>query len=317
MVKKTLRQLFEAMYHGKYDFTDFAGGVVSDNYEIIFADDRKIYKPNQKLKKYHTFLNLFWFDKFRINSEVVYSYRKGVNVFDAVSKHTESKYFFQTDIAKFFPSINDNLIRRTILENLNVIPVLDAGLYVDRVVDLVTIEGALPVGFATSPPISNACLRRFDDILQSYCLKNDLIYTRYADDLIISSNQKESLDGIEESIESLLRSAVGDKMSLHRGKTKFTHVGGKIKLLGMVILPNKTISVDIKFKRQIEVILHYYLTDRAKFLNLVEADLNGGMEKISGYLGYINTVDKNYLNKLRKKYGVTVVDMFLHYSPKK
>jgi len=85
----------------------------------------------------------------------------------------------------------------------------------------------------------------------------------------------------------------------------------------MVILPNGKVSVDIKFKRQIEVLLHFYLTDRAKFFLLVESDLAGGMERISGYLSYINTVDKEYLNKLRKKYGATLVDMFLHYTPKR
>jgi RNA-directed DNA polymerase len=305
------------MYHGKYDFTDFAEGVISDNYEIIVAGDRKIYSPNKKLKKYHTFLNLFWFGKFRNNSEVVYSYRKGVNVFDAVSKHVNSKYFFQTDIAKFFPSISDDLVRKTILENLDLLPVLDANIYMDRVVDLVTVDGALPVGFSTSPPISNACLKEFDDVLQKYSMEHGLIFTRYADDLIISSKSKESLIGIDCVVEELLKSSVDVNMSLHKGKTKFTKVGSKIKLLGMVILPNQTVSIDIKFKRQIEVILHYYITDKSKFLNLVESDIEGGMQRISGYLAYVNTVDKNYLDKLRKKYGATIVDMFLHYTPEK
>ncbi|MET3105628.1 RNA-directed DNA polymerase [Oxalobacteraceae bacterium GrIS 2.11] len=318
MIKKPLKQLFEAMYHGKYDFLDFVEGNIKENFDIFTIDDRKICRPNKKLKKYHSFLNLFLFENFRINPSVVYSYRKGVNVFDAVSQHSASKHFFQTDIAKFFPSIDADLIRKTLSENLDVVQVIDANDYVDRIVDLVTVDNSLPIGFATSPPISNACLFVFDNMLHDYCMSKNLVYTRYADDLIISTKNRDELEGIADQVEQRLFDAFAQKkMALHQGKTKFTHVGAKVKLLGMVILPNGTVSVDMKFKKQIEVILHFYITDRTKFLALVDSDLNAGMEKISGQLGYINTVDKNYLNKLRKKYGATVVDMFLHYSPTK
>lgn len=317
MVKKSLKQLFEAMYHGNYDFDDFLSCNVRDDFDVFVVDERDICRPNKKLKKYHTFLNLFWFERFQTNMSVVYSYRKGVNVYHAVSKHANSKHFFQTDIAKFFQSIDVALIRKTIISNVDLVPVADARLYIDRILDLVTVDGVLPVGFATSPPISNACLFEFDNLLQAYCVNKGLIYTRYADDLIISSNSREDLADLSEKVQEVLIQTCGDKMELHRGKTKVTHVGSKIKLLGMVILPNGSVSVDIKFKSKIEVILHFYSTDREKFLNFVDSDIGGGLERISGYLGYINTVDKNYLNKLRRKYGVTVVDLLLHYSPDK
>jgi hypothetical protein len=84
----------------------------------------------------------------------------------------------------------------------------------------------------------------------------------------------------------------------------------------MVILPNGKVSVDIKFKKEAEVKLHYYLTNKDKFTEITGPDFNSAVEKISGQLNYVNTVDPGYLDKLRKKYGATIVDMFLHKSDK-
>lgn len=316
MNTKPLKLLFEAMYHGKYDVQDFLAGDIRKDFDVITVNGRTIFRTNKKLKTYHTFLNLFLFEKFKINSSVVFSYRKGVNVVDAVSRHALSKHFFQADLSNFFSSIDASLVRSTIEANVGDTPIADVQHHLDRIMELVLVDGSLPIGFATSPTISNACLFEFDNALQKYCDDKELIYTRYSDDLIVSSKRRDDLVGIEEIVKKFLTEFFGGKMSLNEEKTKFTHVGSKIKLLGMVILPNGKVTVDMKWKKQIEVFLHFYLKDRAKFFLMVESDLASGLERISGYLSYINTVDKDYLNKLRKKYGATVVDMFLHHSAK-
>lgn len=47
-----------------------------------------------------------------------------------------------------------------------------------------------------------------------------------------------------------------------------------------------------------------------------EVDDEKAIKKFSGLINYVNTVDPAYLDKLRKKYGLTIVDMFIHKSPK-
>lgn len=316
MKKKPLESLFEAMYHGKYDFNDFANCDISANYEEINKKERIIQKPNKKLKAYHTFLNLFLFDYLSVNTKVVFSYRKGVSTYDAVSKHSRSKYFFQTDIARFFPSIDSDLIKKTILGSCELSPISDIDVFLERVFDFVVVKNQLPMGFSTSPPISNACLFNFDNDLEKYCSNHNLIYTRYSDDLIISSGAKGGVDGVDLKVDAILQNSFGGKLTLNAAKSKFTHPGGKIKVLGMVILPNGKITVDIKFKSNIEVLLHFYINDKEKFIDTVNGDMSAGIERITGYLNYVNTVDKSYLDKLRKKFGATIVDMFLHQSVK-
>lgn len=84
----------------------------------------------------------------------------------------------------------------------------------------------------------------------------------------------------------------------------------------MTILPNGMLTIDAKLKVEIEVLLHFYIKDKQKFLDKIQTDSASALIKLSGYLNYINTVDQNYLNKLRKKYGASVIDMFVRGSVK-
>ncbi|SDS42141.1 RNA-directed DNA polymerase [Pseudomonas asplenii] len=323
MVKKELGSIFEAMYHGKHNFQDFLTGNIEPHYKITTLKGMKIYRPDEKLKAYHKFLNLFVFDFLKINKDVVYSYRKGVNVVSAVKKHANNKHFFQTDLKNFFNSIDKELVRNTIHSNLEHIPISNLDKHLDRILELSTVEDKLPIGFSTSPIISNACLQKFDSVLEDYCASEDLIYTRYSDDIILSSGGNTRLYGIEAKVSEILRECFGGKLNLNPSKTKFSSVGNKIKILGMVILPNGTVTIDSKLKNTIEVLLHFYASDKEKFKDRLASEsskLKGensiGLLQISGYLNYVNTTDPNYLNKLRKKYGSVVVDAFIRGTVK-
>lgn len=315
MAKQTLESLFEAMYHGKHDYRDFIESPISNLFKKVRRKSRVFYKADDKLRAYHKFINLFVFDFLKINTDVVYSYRKGMNVIDAVKRHAYSRHFCQTDLKDFFGSIDADLIKSCILDNLDRIPVSDVDVHLERLVELVSFDGMLPPGFATSPPLSNACLYQFDNKADAYCRERGLIYTRYSDDIIISSSSGR-LYGLSETVEEILNECFGGRLKINAAKTKYTTVGGKIKLLGLVVLPNGDITIDAKLKTKIEVMLHYYLTDRSEFNKLIEKDSIKGVAALSGYLNYINTTDPSYLNKLRLKYGATIVDMFIRGSVK-
>jgi RNA-directed DNA polymerase len=315
MVNRDFRSAFDAMYHGKYDFEDFESGDVSEKFRKLPLNKKHIFEADQTLKIYHKFLNLFVFQWLEFNENCVYSYRKGMNVVDAVKKHACSKHFYQTDLNNFFGSIRSDLVRSSILGSIDRIPITDVQIYIDRIIELCTVSSRLPVGFSTSPLISNACLLNFDNEVERYCYENGLIYTRYSDDIIISGSERK-LYGTGDVIAEVLHRQFNDTLSINTSKTKYSSEGNKLKILGMMILPNGTITIDSKLKVDIEVLLHFFTKDKQKFLNKIEADSTTALAKVSGYLNYINTTDKVYLNKLRKKYGASVVDMFVRGSVK-
>jgi len=333
MTKQPLQMLFEAMYHGKLSFHDFLHSEMQQNYEAITLgaeDKRTIYKPKENLKTYHRFLNLFLFELLPINERVVFSYRKGVGAINAVEKHRNGKYFFQSDIRAFLHSIDSFLTKRIILAGADSCAISDIDKHIDRIIDLVCIDNSVPIGFPASAPLSNAVLFNFDNEIESICESLELKYSRYADDIIISGQNQNNLSGIDNVVQEKLHTFASENFFINRKKTRFFQVGGKIKILGMMILPNGAISVDTKKKRDIEVLLHFYLSDRNRFNQMIvdirtraKKDLedieDAGEDILSGNLNYVDSIDPEYTNKLRRKFGAATIDMLIHkgFSNKK
>lgn len=315
-MRKSLSNLLETIYHGKVTFDDFLNINVESHVTKIHSKKRTIYKVSDKLKLLHSFLNLVVFEYLKVNKDVLYSYIKGRNVIDAVQAHSSGKYFYTTDLETFFGSISSDMVKDRILASAAEIPVSDVLQYADRIVELVTIDSTLPIGFSTSPSISNACLYEFDNRVQNRTSELEVTYTRYADDIIFSSHSKESLATAIQLIEPILQELFGDKIRINQSKNRTISVGKKVKILGVNILPNGKLTVDRKIKDRVETTLHYFKTNRAKYEELLSENDDSKLERISGSLNYIKTIDPNYLNKLRKKYGSTTVDMFLRKSVK-
>ncbi|MBC5766062.1 RNA-directed DNA polymerase [Ramlibacter sp. GTP1] len=309
------------MFHGKQKFADFIGADVTSLYTTttprIGSKRRTLHMPSDKLRAYHEFLNLFVFEFLPVNTGVAFAYRKGVSAADAVRIHKHGRHFLVSDLADFFPSIDVSLVRATLVGGAMASPVEGLESNLDRILQLVCIDDALPLGFSTSPVLSNAVLFAFDTALQKECESRSLVYSRYSDDLIISGSDRDEVHGAGQIVEGLLREHFGEKLRLNPFKSKSLHVGSKVRLLGVVLLPNGKVTVDAKLRANIEVLLHFYLKDRAKFADFakkVTGEPDKAEARLSGWINYINAVDQEYLDKLRMKYGSALVDRFVHRS---
>lgn len=316
MIPRPLHQLFDAMYHGKFRFEEFLELKPEEHYSPVRWNSRTIYKPSKKLKEFHAFLNGFLLEYLSVNQSVSFAYRKGATLLQAVAPHARSRAFYQTDLERFFDSITSDLVR-SVLERA-VTPVSDLAEHIDHILGLLTINGKLPIGYSTSPMLSNACLLGFDERLASIGKERQWIYTRYADDIIISAEGRQAIEDASKVIESCLAAELGDGFTLNPSKTKLTTIGRKVKLLGLVILPNGAIAIDRDIRHKIESWLHFYVSDRSRLAKIFEDEQSEGMEeglqRLSGFVSYAYAADPSYLEKLRAKFGTTVIDSFLHRS---
>ncbi len=315
-IVKTLEQLFQTTFHSKQSFSDFLELDTSRECSVLKGPDREIIQPSEKLKAFHRFLNSFVFSYADICEEVVFSYRKGKNILDAVSPHAGSRYFLQTDLKDFFQSLNSDDVSFILERKIEKCPVTDIKTYIPRIVDLTTLENRLPVGFATSPPISNSCLLEFDEKLSAFSQSRSIIYTRYSDDLILSSDSKDSLIDALDFVHKNLNDIFNDRLRVNNAKTKFSTKGNKIKILGLSILPSGKVTVDKIIKDKIETLLYFYINDKNKFTQYSGKSFEKAIGNLSGQLTYIKTVDSDYIKKLRKKYGNHIIDIFYHKSVK-
>ena len=117
--KRSLREIFISTFHEKMSFQDFIQLDVGSEFQKFNLKRRTLYAPSPKLKQIHRFLNNTIFEFADYNTDVVFSYRKGVNIRDAVEKHSDNNFFFQTDLSNFYSNIHESDVSRALSNQLN------------------------------------------------------------------------------------------------------------------------------------------------------------------------------------------------------
>jgi hypothetical protein len=296
------------------DFNDFIDLDKMEYLEESTFKGREIvaYKDGfNKLRLLHRFLNEAVFNRISLMEDVVFSYRKKVNVFNCVYPHRDSNFIFKTDIRDFFSSFSSNFIERKLDVIFNDFIICDINEYLLKIVDVVSFKDILPMGFSTSPSLSNILFSNADIMLKSFSMDNDYIYTRYSDDIIISSKNEINKATLLTEVQKIIGSE-SDLFILNTDKTKLLRKGGVRKIMGVCIMPDGYISVDKTIKNNIETKLHY--VSRLSNVNSQDPELMEIKRYLSGMINYISTIDNGYINKLKRKYGSTIVEMFLRKS---
>jgi RNA-directed DNA polymerase len=270
---RTLEEIFKSIFHDKLNFKEFLEIDICNEYRVFEFKGRKVYSPSQKLKKIHRFINGCIFEYADYNRDVVFSYLKGVSIRDAIEKHAQNQYFYQTDIRDFFGSITSDNVIYSLKNQLKHAPISDISDYIELIFNIVVIDKKLPTGFSTSPILSNMCLFNFDNELEKICLSKDMIYTRYSDDIIISSINEISEEKTTSLIQSLLFDFVGDGVVINNKKTKAHKKGTRKSLLGLNILPNGEVTIPSKDKKEVEILLHFYLNNSEIFNKYIEKNI--------------------------------------------
>lgn len=123
------------------------------------------------------------------NSIFAKAYMEHSSIVKNAKAHMYNDIFLYFDVKDFFPSINHNYLIERLYKELsknNNVSINSCS----KLVELCSVaDKGLPLGLVTSPILSNIYMKEFDNILYGKLKKMDLdnvIYTRYADDIVIS-----------------------------------------------------------------------------------------------------------------------------------
>jgi len=97
--------------------------------------------------------------------------------------HLRRRFILNVDIKNFFPAITEARVQG-LLESVGI----DKDV-AETIARICTNNGCLPQGAPSSPLISNMICFRLDKSLMSFSKEHRLLYTRYADDITLSSFQ--------------------------------------------------------------------------------------------------------------------------------
>lgn len=250
------------------------------------------------LRKVHYYYSEFIKRQYT-KSPCSYAYTKGRGIMDCVNQHLDGQVFLKTDIHKFFESVDYRRMIQKILE----FPVCQD--YSTIIVPLTRAcfhEGHLPIGFISSPVLSDLFLTDLDRKFQS---QNLFIYTRYADDLIFSASVGYAAQ-IFPNVQSDLALELG-KLGLELN-TKKTYIrtlnqeGDAIHVLGVNIVktrsPRNRVTISGRYLRKISKDLYDLMAGRQK------GSMQDAFTEVYGRIAFVNLCSQDSMQKLRKMFYV-------------
>lgn len=140
---------------------------------------RKIDEPLPDLKKVQSWILKEILYKIPC-SKFAKAYIPKTSIKDNVRFHKKQNLILTIDVKDFFPSISSGYVLNLFLScgyNLPTSVILTR---------LCCLKDCLPQGAPTSAYLSNLVLNKFDEAISDYCVKRNIRYTRYADDLTFS-----------------------------------------------------------------------------------------------------------------------------------
>lgn len=259
---------------------------------------RIIAQPSRELKAIQRFVMDEKLQVFRVHPSAM-AYTSGRGIYDNAISHRRSRAVLKLDFKDFFPSIKvkdwEYIATRDGTESIiqSEIKLYSKILFWSQVKRSI-VPRCLSIGAPTSPLLSNIIMYDFDAMLTGMANDFSVSYTRYADDITVSGNNIADILDFERKIRRYVRTLRSPKLDFNEDKRGLYKVGQKIMVTGLVVTPQKTISLGRARKRKISSMLH-----RSSLGQLETKDRS----LLKGLLGFCASCEPVFLDRLRSKYG--------------
>lgn len=241
-----------------------------------------------------------------IKKQISHGFRRGASILTNATVHNGRRYVFNVDLKDFFDSINFGRVYGFFKKNKDFALTED----VAKVLSAIAChEGKLPQGSPCSPVISNLIGQIFDIRLTKLARQNGCSYSRYADDLTFSTNNKTlpSAISFREKDHSWIAGKALTKIIIKSGfelnakKTRMQYCDSRQEVTGLIV--NRRINTRSEYRRLTRAMTHK-LTTTGKFhiTKMVKNDhgvfapvqVEGGIDHLQGIFGFIDWVDLHH-----------------------
>ncbi|EGO9008664.1 RNA-directed DNA polymerase [Enterococcus faecalis] len=255
---------------------------------------RTLFLPSIKLKYMQRWIldNILYSQE--CNNEVT-GFVPSKSIIDNAKPHIGQKYILKLDIQDFFPSISKI---RVFLMFKHFGYTNDLS---NTLSNICIYKNELPQGAPSSPYIANLVCKKMDSRFLGLCKKNNLKYTRYADDITISGGKS-----VYKFKQFFINIVTDEKFFVNKKKVKLLKNGDRKQVTGIVI--NEKLSVPKNIIRDLRRDIYYitkyglnshlkrtgnitssnykaHLFGKAKYIYMVDR------EKGALYLEQLNAID--------------------------
>lgn len=255
---------------------------------------RKIDVPSLNLKMIQRWILDNIIEKIDI-SENAYGFRKGKSIVDNAKNHISRKIVFNVDIKDFFPSIS----REDIFYIFYDLGYTKEIAYI--ISKLCTYKGSLPHGAPSSPYLANIRCFKLDYSLNALSNRIKANYSRYADDITISSDD---IYAMKSNINVIRKIIENNGFVLNKKKERIQYINQMQEVTGLMV--NNGVKVKRKYKKDIEQ--HIYYCKKFGVYNhlakIKKQHISFYREYLYGKVNFIKMVEpeigEKYLNQLNE-----------------
>lgn len=243
-----------------------------------------------------------------------FAYVQHRSTVDAIKRHqrNESNWFLKTDFSDFFGSTTPEFLlgmMSTIFPFSEIMKAQRGREALTKAMNLCFLHGGLPQGTPISPMLTNLMMIPIDHRLNN-CLRryngHSYVYTRYADDILISARHHFDYTQIVEFIEKTLIEFHAP-FAIKAEKTRYGSKAGSNWNLGLMLNKDNEITIGQKNKRRFRAMICSYILDR-KNGNVWELH---DVQVLRGLTNYYRMIEEDYIDRVirynNQKYQVDVM----------
>lgn len=209
---------------------------------------------------------------------------RGRSILSNASNHVGKPVVVGCDIQKAFPSTSWRLVRHALTRDLGAVLSKES---IGLLIEICCHGGGLPIGAPSSPALLNRVLLVADEILATEAAGKGVSYSRYADDLCFS--------GDERALQMLpvARRVLGSAgLSLDPRKTNIFRKGRRQVVTGLVV--NEQVSTSRRMRKKLRAAVHRKELGREATWHDKPMDSHSLM----GRLAFVKMVNPDHAGKL-------------------
>ena len=248
---------------------------------------RTISAPNSGLKRIQKSININLLEPLGAH-DAAYGFVKGKSIVGNAALHVGKPVVVNIDVQNCFPSIRWPLVHAALKRDFSGKLSNNA---ISALIDMCTAEGVLPIGAPTSPALLNRVLYKTDEILSKQANLKNCAYSRYADDLTFSGDDRAvGLIGAARKTLSRIGLQLDDK------KTNIFRRGRRQMCTGLVV--NDKVNVPRRIRKRIRASVHAYELGKDLFW---DAD-SVGESSLRGRLEFLKMISPKSSEKLHSRF---------------
>lgn len=267
---------------------------------------RIIEAPSLELKNLQRNLNVYLQAVYYLNqSKASYGYvlkiegsKISKNIYSNALQHLGNNFMLNADFEDFFHQITISDVATLFKSSLFNFDNYTA----HSLAKLCCYKGRLPMGAPTSPVLSNLFCIGFDNEIEHWASSKNINFTRYVDDLTLSSNAKQFTAHDFNYISTI---ALKYQLKFNSSKTIYATTNDVKKVTGLVL--NSSVDIDPDYYIELEkdiarlksVMEVYHITGKVQnitFLKTFKQELFGKINFISTIEGKSSKEYLSYLN---------------------